>query len=231
MNPLFIIGAGALLSFRESEPFGSFAKKRGKKKKSVRVDAGRDASLDWLLTMHPSIRSKEELTNPRVGIVLIPRPPHLRDEAGNKVTATVNHNIEMLKRIPEGTLDALIMAAPPKAVKLEESISDDEAFAVRTEFDRLIMLKHYQMMTLIPEPFISAERSTGALLAVTDGKVFAGQDYVADREQDFPKTIPYESPLRALPFNQDTVNVIISANPERAIGLAKIILQDDDEEG
>jgi hypothetical protein len=229
MNPLFLVGAGALLSFRDSEPFGSFAKKKRKKKKSYR-SKNDDDTLDMLVASNPSLRSKEDLGSPKVGIFVIPKPPsELRDEAGNTVTATVNTNIEMLKRVPDGSFDFVIMTTPPEATKLDESISDDEAFAVRTEFDRLVQLKHYQMMTLIPEPFVTAERSTGAFLAVTDGKVWGGSDYVAHREQDFPQTIPYESPLRSFPFDQDTLNTIISVSPGKAIGLAKLILQDDEE--
>jgi hypothetical protein len=183
------------------------------------------------LNPNPSLRSKEDLGSPKVGIFVIPKPPsELRDEAGNTITMDIDwRNMEMLKRIPDGSFDFVIMTTPPEATKLDESISDDEAFAVRTEFDRLVQLKHYQMMTLIPEPFVTAERSSGAFLAVTDGKVWGGADYVAHREQDFPQTIPYESPLRSFPFDQDTLNTIISVSPGKAIGLAKLILQDDEE--
>jgi len=222
MTPLFIIGAGALLSFRESSSLGSFA--RRKTKKNISVFNPLDTSIFDLLRFvgkNDNVR-KEDLTRPDTLLLFSPPLP------GTQGLVRGRSDMRLLSRLPKNSFSKLIMIPPMPVTKLDQSISDEKAkkCGPQNEFERLMTLKHYQMISLSEEPFIIKENGNGAFLASMEGKVWAGDDFIVHREQDFPHTLPYESPFRTLKMPQEDVNEIVMSDPSLLFGITKALLQE-----
>ena len=221
MNPLFIIGAGALLSFRESSSLGSFARRR---KNAPNVsDRKRLSNLQDLADDINRRENRSDIT-PEVlmdSSTVMRVSPKSWDTLVSKITADLDDE-GFESNLSKQGIKLRVWVHPGHLVKgnkvyLHKRVRDQETM---TELERILQFKHYQAIAHHGKEGPVLESTNGGAIIFNKGKkIWAGADYINDSLRLFPLDTPYENPFRVLHSHQNYVNDLITDSPEAAKSL------------